>query len=187
MPTHLLDRPARAGTRPAASTRRRLVALAAVVALCAAAAVVFALRVRSGDPRVGGTAPAAASRPSADLLRIEANPFLVFRSTGLDRNFGHVGLAPADDPAGARLVTSMRCDRVDYAAGRGVCLTRGAAGLLTTTTAVIFDAAMHATASVTLAGYPSRARVSPDGSLGATTTFVAGDSYATMGKFSTRA
>src|SRR4051794_30625980 len=186
MPTKMLARPATAGSVSTTSTRRRVIALAVVVALCAAGAVAFAIHAASGRAGGSGAAPTAATLPSGQLQALEARPFLLFRSTALDRDFGRVGLVPAARPASARLLTGLRCDRVDYAAGHGICLTRGLSGILTTTRAVMFGASMRPTASATLAGYPSRARVSPDGSLGATTTFVAGDSYSTMGQFSTR-
>ena len=46
--------------------------------------------------------------------------------------------------------------------------------------------ALQAIAPVALTGLPSRARVSPDGRYGSVTTFVTGDSYATVGSYSTR-
>jgi hypothetical protein len=50
---------------------------------------------------------------------------------------------------------------------------------------MIFDSQFRVLHTVQLAGIPSRVRVSPDGSHGAVTDFVSGDSYATLG-FSTR-
>jgi hypothetical protein len=77
-----------------------------------------------------------------------------------------------------------KCERVDLAAGRGLCLgTAGPAGFK----AKILDAGLKAVASVHLAGVPSRTRVSPDGRYGGVTAFVAGHSYADVGAFSTAA
>jgi uncharacterized repeat protein (TIGR01451 family) len=77
----------------------------------------------------------------------------------------------------------LRCLRIHYAAGRGLCLAEGD-GLPGTFAAYILDANMQQTGKVRLGGVPSRTRVSPDGRYGATTTFVAGHSYAQDG-FST--
>ena len=74
---------------------------------------------------------------------------------------------------------------MDFEGGRGLCLRR-ATSFLGSTEATVFDDHMRSLRTVELSGYPSRARVSPDGRYGATTTFVSGDSYATMGQFSTR-
>ena len=61
------------------------------------------------------------------------------------------------------------------AGGRGVCLAvvRG-----TSFVARVFDRRFAVYAELPLAGVPSRAQVSPDGSLAATTVFVSGHSYA---------
>ena len=62
------------------------------------------------------------------------------------------------------------------AGGRGVCLAgvRGGVSFV----ARVFDATFAVGAELPLAGVPSRAQVSPDGSLAATTVFVSGHSYA---------
>ena len=70
-----------------------------------------------------------------------------------------------------------------FAAGRGLCLVPNR--LFTAYRARIFDRSFRPRGEVSLEGIPSRARVSPDGRYGATTVFVAGDSYAD-GEFSTR-
>jgi hypothetical protein len=124
------------------------------------------------------------SLPEAGLA---GGPYLVFRSTNLNHDYGLVGLVPRSDPAGARSLSNLKCDRVDYAGGRGICLSRPTAGVFNPpTSAIVFDDHFRTLFTVETSGYPSRARVSPDGSLAAVTTFVSGDSYATMGTFSTR-
>jgi hypothetical protein len=52
--------------------------------------------------------------------------------------------------------------------------------------AAITDTRTHTTKTLGLTGVPSRTRVSPNGLLGAWTTFVSGDSYTSPGQFSTR-
>jgi len=103
---------------------------------------------------------------------------------------------PAEGPLGSRLTsivldetadaraTELHCDRVDVAGGRGVCL------FYDTTrerrSAIVFDPVdFRKVREVPIEGLPSRVRVSPDGRLAASTSFVAGDSY-NVDSFSTR-
>jgi hypothetical protein len=72
---------------------------------------------------------------------------------------------------------------VYFAAGRGLCLAVDR-GIVTTARAVVFDDRFQPRHEVSLNGIPSRVRLSPDGRLGASTTFVSGHSYA-GGSFST--
>lgn len=69
----------------------------------------------------------------------------------------------------------LACERVYYAAGGGICMGVAASGV--DYTATIFDSKLHPTQTIALTGLPSRARVSADGSYGAMTVFVTGDSY----------
>jgi dipeptidyl aminopeptidase/acylaminoacyl peptidase len=101
-----------------------------------------------------------------------------------DKTVGKLAVAPLANPNSTRAIAELRCERVYYAGGRGVCLTRG--GVLNTRyVAKIFNANFKVVRQVTLPGIPSRARVSPDGRYAATTMFVRGDNYAS-GNFSTR-
>jgi len=79
----------------------------------------------------------------------------------------------------------MKCDRVDFEGGRGLCLGQDNQGLFASTVGIIFDQDFKTLHRVALEGYSSRTRVSPDGRYGAVTTFISGDSYAQVG-FSTR-
>ena len=67
-----------------------------------------------------------------------------------------------------------------YANGRGLCLSGGSGGLFSSAQAITFNAEFQPTHKTALVGYPNRAQVSDDGSYGATTTFVSGDSYASV-------
>ena len=84
----------------------------------------------------------------------------------------------------AEPIGSTACQRVYFAAGRGVCLALKGAGV--SYEARIFDARGRTLEKLGLLGIPSRARVSPDGHFGAFTSFVTGHSYAAAGAFSTR-
>jgi hypothetical protein len=69
----------------------------------------------------------------------------------------------------------LACERVYYAAGRGICMGVAPSGV--DYMAKIFDASFQTLHTIDLTGLPSRARVSADGRYGAMTVFVAGDSY----------
>lgn len=76
------------------------------------------------------------------------------------------------------------CLRFYEAGGHALCLTVARSGV--EFRALILDRTLKIKHSLTLNGLPSRARVTPNGRLGAMTTFVTGDSYASPGQFSTR-
>jgi hypothetical protein len=154
-----------------------------VVVLGVAVATILWPLLGSG-PSTLAKAPSGSVRPLPPK-GIGGGSYLLIRSTSLNKDYGLVGLVASSDPQGPRMLSSLHCDRVDFEGGRGLCLRR-ATSFLGSTEATVFDDHMRSLRTVELSGYPSRARVSPDGRYGATTTFVSGDSYATMGQFSTR-
>jgi hypothetical protein len=109
---------------------------------------------------------------------------LLFENTASADRYGQVAAVRASEPGGPRRVAEMDCERVDFRAGKGVCLQTDR-GFLTTYDAVVFDADFREMYRLGLAGSPSRVRVSPTGSLAAATVFVTGHSYAVDG-FSTQ-
>ena len=132
--------------------------------------------VAAGDP-----SPAAPGR----LDQMPAAPFVFIRSLVADATHGQVAAAPLTAPEGPRFFTPLTCERVFFAAGRGVCLKLGVEGIRTTYTAEVFDGAFQVVGRVPLTGVPSRVRVSPDGRRAGITVFEEGHSYAENG-FSTR-
>jgi hypothetical protein len=176
------------------------------VAVCAAVAATYAFAA-SRSPELSPAAPATPAAPApAAQQPVSAAPaaastgvtallqakdvsrrHLLFRD--LDRsntaNFGRIAIAPVSNPAERRLVGSVRCERVYFAAGRGLCLAQGG-GFGTLYSAEVLDASYRVAHRIPLSGLPSRARISPDGRYGATTTFVTGHSYNSPGKFSTQ-
>lgn len=151
-------------------------------AVCAVAALGIGLSLSKAILRTESRA-----RPTRAVQLLPApppKPFLMFISLIADDTWGRVGLAPLDSPNGARYVTSLACDRVYYAGRRGLCLATETR-LVPTFVAYVFDESFNRLQRIPLTGPPSRARVSPDGRLGAVTVFEAGHSYADAG-FSTR-
>jgi hypothetical protein len=80
---------------------------------------------------------------------------------------------------GRRVVTMLACNRVDFTARVGMCLTiaRDPAGFR----GYLIDEALEVKETIDLPGMPSRTRISPDSRLAAYTVFVAGDSYLASG------
>jgi hypothetical protein len=167
--------------------RRRQVAFLAIVAACAVVAVVSV--ALSGGGSVPG-APRAAAPDSGKRLAnaVPAHGAVVFRS--LDRadpaNYGHIAWAPLDRPESVRSVAGLGCERVHFAAGRGICLVK-AGKLGDRVKARLLGPDLKPTGEVDLPGVASRARIAPDGRYASVTTFVSGHSYADVGAFSTRA
>jgi hypothetical protein len=130
----------------------------------------------------------AASRVTTEGTRVASNgpgsrSRVMYRDTSLGRTHGRL----VDEFLGehsSRRITDLTCERVHFAAGNGVCLT-AKRGFVTVYGAFTFDGAMKPRHQFSLAGVPSRVRVSPDGRRAGMTVFVSGDSYA-PGSFSTR-
>jgi WD40-like Beta Propeller Repeat len=168
----------------ARSTRGRLAVFAGIVAACTIAAVVaVVLGIRGNDSEVKGSADA---RTALSTARSAGRPTVVYLQGGQTRSGSQVALAPAGDPGQAKpTLAPLKCARVYFAAGRGICLARDrslAAGYK----AEVFGSDLRVRHSLDLPGLASRARVSPDGRYGSVTLFVSGDSYAAAGSFSTR-
>jgi hypothetical protein len=163
---------------PAGRGRRRAFALvlAACVAL-AAGTVAWTVARQDGG---AGAGEGAARTPLPERGTV------VFRS--LDHahpaRYRRVGWMPVSGPQRRSEMSARECDRVHFAGGRGLCVTRDR-GLLTGFKARTLGRRLDAQADIRLAGTPSRARVSPDGRYGSVTAFVSGHSYATPGAFST--
>lgn len=130
---------------------------------------------------------AARPRPPSGVVPTTSvvidGPRIVFRNATLDTDLGRVAAVALDDPGGARALDDLVCDRVFVAGGRTLCLASDP-GLVTRYTATVREES-GAVRTLPLTGNPSRARLSRDGRLAATTSFVSGDSYASA-SFSTR-
>jgi hypothetical protein len=160
----------------------RLALLAAITVLAVTGAGGYVAYAHSRQGAVRGAAPGT---PAASLAAVTAVPHLVFRSTAPGSGYGRLAVAPLSDPDGPRAVTPASCDRAYGRRDVAVCLVANR-GIATTYRMRTLDAAWQVGTDAPLTGLPSRARLSPDGSLIATTTFVYGDSYTNPGQFSTR-
>jgi hypothetical protein len=127
---------------------------------------------------------ARASAPSeVESLITEVRPAgerVVFRNTALGAGYGLVASVPLSDPSAARSITDLACDRVYATATVQSCLHIDR-GVVTTFNATLHDSSGREKRSWPLAGVPSRTRISADSQLIAATSFVTGESYATVG------
>jgi len=167
---------------------RRRAAFVVLVAVCVAAAAgytVWAANRTRSDARVAGGAPAPRSVPVGPQTPIgPARPTMMFRNEIDGPDWGHVALVPTDAPKQARIVVPLRCERSQFAGGRGLCVSSGH-GVFASYDAYTFGPDFAVVHHFSGSGLPSRARVSPDGRYGAITSFVAGHSYS-EGNFATR-
>jgi hypothetical protein len=169
--------------------RSRAIVFAALAGLCVVAAAVSAAIAVVGaqDKRQAGERAVRKAAPDAQRVLASGKPFVAFRT--LDRehpaNYGRFAVAPlTDEGPGTPVLAGPTCERVTYRAARGLCLEKAAA---TTFPVVELDARMQQTHRWTIAGVPSRSRISPDGHWGGITAFLTGHSYAQPGQFSTAA
>jgi hypothetical protein len=144
--------------------------------------VVVPLLLDRASPR--GVVPLGASGPLATHAA-RTRPYVAFQHISGDDLAELLTLAPLANPHARRTFLPLRCQRLDIAGGRGLCLLLTRAKLHITFLTRILGVDFKATHTLTLGGLPSRARVSPDGRYGAITAFVSGHSYAVNGQFST--
>jgi hypothetical protein len=111
------------------------------------------------------------------------SPHIVFRSLEPGADKGRVAYVPADDSRAPRRLAPPRCLRVAAAAHQAVCL-RAPLSPTRPYEVVALDDRLREGRDEPLSGVPSRARVAPDGRHFATTVFVNGHNYISLG-FST--
>ncbi|MFE4197739.1 TolB family protein [Paenarthrobacter sp. NPDC056912] len=154
--------------------------LLAVTALVLGAAGVYAVGAYQRFEQSRTAAPSVGVQAGQPLPAV---PFVVFRNTASGQGYGNAATVPLSAPDGTRAVSEQECDRVYGTASSVVCLKTNR-GLVTAFEAVVLNRDWQQQRAWPLPGIPSRTRISPDGSMIATTVFVTGHSYATAG-FST--
>jgi len=131
-----------------------------------------------GVAHPGAGAPDAAIDPR--LQAILQEPHLVFlQPSGADPTLDEVAVAPLVQGTGVRFLTGLHCMRVYSAGGHGICAGRTLQG-----GGFFFDDRFVAGRTLKQAGLTSRARMSADGRLAASTVFETGNGYNAPG-FST--
>ncbi|MEV4277868.1 TolB family protein [Actinoplanes xinjiangensis] len=163
--------------------RSRVTVLVAILLVAVLGAGGYVWQTRQTQARTVAEAVPVAT--GGDLAGLRSQPHVVFRSTALGAEYGRVAVTPLTAPDGPRAFTPVSCDRVYATTSDAICLAANR-GLVTTYQALLLDGSWNRTGELPLTGLPSRTRLSRDGTLVATTTFVFGDSYANPGQFSTR-
>ncbi|GAB3449180.1 PD40 domain-containing protein [Phycicoccus ginsengisoli] len=163
------------------STRGRLATLVALALVLVGGTAAYLVRSHDARQEAVRTAPAQAT---VAVATVQSGPRIVFRNTAIGPDYGRVAMVPLAAPGGARAFTGASCDRVFAASGHTLCLASDP-GVVTTYTARAWADAGGPKVDLPLTGTPSRARLSDDAKLAATTSFVSGDSYAAKA-FSTR-
>lgn len=153
----------------------RLYTLGAVLIIAVLGATGYVWNVRQDQAESLANAPQVAT--AGDPAALRGQPHVVFRNTAAGESYGKVAVVPLADPDGPRAFTPASCERVYATADDAVCLS-AERGLVTSYKARVLDSTWQPTQELSLTGIPSRTRLSRDGTLAATTTFVFGDSYA---------
>jgi hypothetical protein len=160
-------------------TRVRVFVLVALACLAASGAAIASAVIGAGPAKTSDGV-----RGALAAARAEDRPAVVFRSLAKSTR-DQIGIAPADAADGVAQLSALRCERVHFNAGAGLCVARGG-GFAAGYRARIFGPDLRVRHDVDIAGVPSRARVSRDGRWGAVTMFVTGHAYADAGSFSTQ-
>lgn len=162
--------------------RWRLVALAAIVVVALGASSAFVWSARDRQQSTASATPAPSTL--TDLKSVSSGPHVVFRNAVQGQGYGRVAVASLTAPDGPRALTPATCDRVYATAKDALCLY-ARPGMVTSYHGTLLGPDWAQVRELPLSGVPSRARLSRDASLSATTTFVYGHSYSSPGEFST--
>jgi hypothetical protein len=165
---------------PGMTTNARVLAFVIAAAVLMIGASVYVVATFNRASARSDTPPSVAVTQVAAL---DGRPRVVFRNTEVGNKYGLVSIVSLADPGGARAFTDVACDRVYATDDEAMCL-KTKRGIATTFEALQLDADWNAVKSWALPGIPSRTRLSADGRLLATTSFVTGHSYMQVG-FST--
>lgn len=165
--------------RPLSSRRRGLV-FAVLTGAALAVAVAYVAWAALQDDPVEPVRPTSSALTAATAEK----PFLVYQHVARGEHYAEVAVLPLSRPDAAPIFTGLVCERVYFAARRGLCLMPKQEPLGAAVRARVFGPDFRELRSARLDGLLSRARVSPSGSYGAATTFVTGHSYRDQG-FST--
>ena len=152
--------------------------------LLGACAVVVVAALLAGIEESRTALGSEADRDALRTAQAERRPTVVFRDLANSDTRGRLALASLTGSPGERTHLPLRCERVHFAAGTGLCVARDS-GFASGFQAKVFGTDLEVRHELDVAGVPSRARVSPDGRVGSVTMFVTGHSYAEAGAFST--
>ena len=129
-------------------------------------------------PRAGSSSDnQALSSPAQHEEKLHAAPRLVAINLRDSPDLGKVEFSPLDAVDEQKTPTDLHCERVYFAADKGICLSRQIKMLSAQTVATLVDSNFQPVTTFRTDGIPTRARISPDGRYAAFTVFVTGHSY----------
>jgi hypothetical protein len=138
-------------------------------------------RIAATDHR---TTPSIALYDPADprFDDVRAAPHMFFLSAAA---YGRVAVVRLANPAEQWVMNTPECERSHFDKNGGLCLVLNRESVQPRAFAYFLDAKFQTRGRLDLAGLPIRARISPDGKLGASTVFITGENYASE-EFTTR-
>lgn len=167
-----MTRPFRSGP-DAPRWRRRFAAPALAGLVIGAMVVLLGLRLDLfGQSAAGGA-----------TTELFSTPHVLFRSLEPGKDYLRIASVPTSDTSAPRAVSKERCQRLAAGPRMALCVKMGRSPAAPYEAAVL-GADLSQQGHEAVNGTPSRARVSPDGKYYATTTFIDGHSYISLG-FST--
>jgi hypothetical protein len=156
-----------------------MLVFAGLSAACIVVVGVYAFTARQRAASSQAVASADAPAPPDVLASVAAQPHLVFLHSPTGDQYRRVAIVPLDNPDGPRYLTPLQCQRVYFAASRGLCLGNNyIGGVASDYTAFNFDNQFKVGGTYDESGIPTRVRLSKNGLVGAMTVFVTGHSYA---------
>jgi uncharacterized repeat protein (TIGR01451 family) len=163
--------------------RWRIWGFALLVGACTLVASGYLMVAAMNDSPVAAGSVETESPASTMVVRDGGPGALLFVNLHAGRQWSRLSTIELDAPDWPRTALPLTCMRIHFAGRSGLCLASDsrAHGRYA---AYVFGRDFRQRHKLSLPGLPSRARVSPDGRLGAITVFVTGHSYA-EGGFST--
>jgi len=181
----MADQLASPSTPETMSARRRFALFGLVLGATIAGVVAYAVVAEQRREALHTLAhPVETVIDDQRLAALRREPHLLFRNAAPGPLRGRLAVVPLDAPSGTRVLVPLVGERV-YATGDAGFLLAAPVSTRARFEAVSFDPAFLTLHKFTLAGVPSRTRVSSDGRYAAATAFVTGDSY-DPGGFSSR-
>jgi hypothetical protein len=132
------------------NVRQRVVGFAVLFCVCAITTAVYVINARNRTEKRAAAAVAATASPAA-LRTTQQEPHVVFR-TWRPPSQGVLALSGLDAPDRKRRATALDCERVAFAAGRGICLSGMREVVLSPYRAVILNADFEPQKEVVLSG-----------------------------------
>ena len=136
----------------------------------AVAALALSIGIALAGMRASADSPSRQAYRLATASKPLTAPFLMFETLGPPRAHGRVAMMPVTGES-SRHLTTLRCSRLSYAGGRGLCLTQEDAAGTVAYVAYVFDRTFQRGARLELPGVPTRVRVAPAGDIAAVTTY----------------